>query len=68
MSGFRIVSKGNTIHDETDEGVFSKIPERPTDLNELCKDRFACSTLMIGPHAHQISIPTFADVEEEGRA
>jgi len=63
LSGFKIMQNGRTIHNETKEEVDS-FSNAESELEEVAKERFACSELTIGPNAKEISIPSFAMFEE----
>jgi len=60
LSGFKIVHGGKVVHDETEEE-----PESPFDFEtslrvDVGNGKFASSGMVIGPHAKEISIPSFA--------
>lgn len=57
LTGFTIVQSGKTIyHEEEEGGLFA-------DDEELPKVKFASSVMTIGPNAHGISLPSFAEIE-----
>jgi len=55
LTGFKIVYKGKTIHDETDEDF-----EKNECTLGAGNGKFASSVMVIGPNAKDISLPTFA--------
>jgi hypothetical protein len=62
LSGFKIVHGGKVVHDETEEE-----PESPFGFEsstgtlrvDVGNGKFASSGMVIGPHAKEISIPSF---------
>jgi hypothetical protein len=66
LSGFTIVQNGMTIYHEEDnttanliDGGYSFVAED----HQMTKVKYASSVMTIGPNAHEISLPSFADIE-----
>lgn len=56
---FKIVSKGNIIHDESGSPHSNSTTDSSNGCEELSFERFATSVSNIGPDSKQISLPTF---------
>jgi len=64
LTGFTIVQNGKTIYHEEDttasliDGGYSFVAE-----DQVTKVKYASSVMTIGPNAHEISLPSFAEIE-----
>jgi hypothetical protein len=59
LNGFKIVHSGKVLHDGTEEELESPIEFTMKGVSYQGAERFASSTLVIGPNAKNISLPTF---------
>jgi len=55
LTGFTIVQSGKTIYHEEEDGYAF------VDEDQTPKVKFASSVMTIGPNAHEISLPSFAE-------